>query len=620
MASPASSKKQIIQNIKDKKSVLVTVSNNPTLDELSAALGLTIFLNKLDKHATAIVSGEIPSALDFLDPEKTFEATADSLRDFIIALDKEKADHLRYKLDGDVVKIFITPYRNTITQDDLEFSQGDYNVELVLALNVADRDDLDRALAAHGKILHDATVMTLTVGDIKSGLGVTDWHEDKVSGVSEMVTEIVQSLKTAKADIDEQIATALLTGIVASTDRFSNELTSSKVMTMSAELMASGANQQLIASKLEQGGAVSVPAPLVESEPSGDMAMPIQEVTDDPTVLSIDRGPANDEPAVPVADTEVAPVTTPSRVNTEYIPGSLSLDEAALHVMEQSQVEAAREAEQQLSQMVEPVVPVQDSVPDQPIQEAQPDGIPQVVPDINAELQQATDQMVAEADPLRNDQIISKISAPDPMGSIPTVGGTLNATAATAAEEKRAEILRGQNRTILKHGPPLASTQPVLATDHPMNAAMATQADEPPTVDIFSEPPASIPGSGVQGMDLMAPPVQQEYVDQAPNQQPAPYQLSDQQAAMDDVQAAFNAPVEPVPAEAAGMPTFAPSLEDISEGLVMPPMPDFNSLPPLPPAPVGIDPATGLPTLPTAPPDAAAGQEFNPSQFQIPPQ
>ena len=89
MATPASSKKQIIESIKDKKNILVTVSNNPSVDELAAALGLTIFLNKLDKHATAIASGNIPSALDFLDPGKTFEATADSLRDFIIALDKE---------------------------------------------------------------------------------------------------------------------------------------------------------------------------------------------------------------------------------------------------------------------------------------------------------------------------------------------------------------------------------------------------------------------------------------------------------------------------------------------------------------------------------------------------
>ena len=104
MNDTANQKQQIVEQIKNNSTVLVTVGNDPSVDELSAALGLTLMLSKLKKHATAVVSGAIPPAIDFLEPGKTFENTVDSLRDFIIALDKEKADHLRYKVDGDVVK------------------------------------------------------------------------------------------------------------------------------------------------------------------------------------------------------------------------------------------------------------------------------------------------------------------------------------------------------------------------------------------------------------------------------------------------------------------------------------------------------------------------------------
>ena len=100
-----SAKQQIVQSIKDVTNILVTVSKDPSVDELSAALGLTIFLNALGKHATAVFSGKVPPAITFLEPDKTFEETADSLRDFIIALDKEKADHLRYKVVDDAVDI-----------------------------------------------------------------------------------------------------------------------------------------------------------------------------------------------------------------------------------------------------------------------------------------------------------------------------------------------------------------------------------------------------------------------------------------------------------------------------------------------------------------------------------
>lgn len=257
----ANPRQQIVDSIKNNSNILVTVSTSPSVDELSAALGLTILLNNLGKRATAVVSGKIPPAITFLDPEKTFEDTVNSLRDFIIALDKEKADHLRYKVDGDVVKIFITPYRTTLSEKDLEFSQGDYNVELVIALGVKDKDHLDKALDAHGRILHDATVATITAGNETSTLGSIAWQDASASCLSEMLISLTEALKDDKPLLDEQIATALLTGIVSATDRFSNNLTSSRLMTMAAQLMAAGANQQLIAAKLEEAHDIKPESP-----------------------------------------------------------------------------------------------------------------------------------------------------------------------------------------------------------------------------------------------------------------------------------------------------------------------------------------------------------------------
>lgn len=245
-------KQQIVEKITASTNILVTVSNDPSVDALSAALGLTLLLDKLDKHVTAVFSGAVPPAISFLEPEKTFDSTTDSLRDFIIALDKEKADHLRYKVEGDSVRIFITPYKTTITKDDLQFSQGDFNVDLVIALGVDNQDHLDKALETHGQILHDATIITVTAGDHTSTLGGIDWHDAQSSSISEMVTGLAEALKTDKTKslLDIQVSTALLTGIVAETDRFSNTRTTTRVMTTAAQLMAGGADQQLIASRL----------------------------------------------------------------------------------------------------------------------------------------------------------------------------------------------------------------------------------------------------------------------------------------------------------------------------------------------------------------------------------
>ncbi len=243
-------KQQIVERVKQATNILVTVSTDPSVDQLAACIGTTLLLNKMQKHATAVFSGQVPSTIEFLQPEKTIETNTDSLRDFIISLDKSKADKLRYKVEDQVVRIFITPYRTSISEKDLVFSQGDFNVEVVLALGVKDRTQLDAAITTHGRILHDATVVSLSTGNGPGPeLGQLNWHDSAASSLCEMVVSLSQDLGTNL--IDNQMATAFLTGIVAETERFSNNKTSPGVMTISAQLMAAGANQQLIVSKLE---------------------------------------------------------------------------------------------------------------------------------------------------------------------------------------------------------------------------------------------------------------------------------------------------------------------------------------------------------------------------------
>lgn len=240
---------QAVDKLKNSNNILVTVSANPTLDQLSALIGLTLSLNKLGKHATAVFSGKVPSAIEFLKPEKTIEKNTNSLRDFIIALDKSKADKLRYKVEDDVVRIYITPYKTSISDKDLQFSQGDFNIEAIVAIGVEDRGDLDTAITSHGRILHDATVIGIS-NKAKSSLAAIDWVETRASSLSEMVSDIVIELK--RDVLDTQIATAFLTGVVCETDRFRNEKVSPHTMSISGVLMSAGASTQLVATKLEE--------------------------------------------------------------------------------------------------------------------------------------------------------------------------------------------------------------------------------------------------------------------------------------------------------------------------------------------------------------------------------
>lgn len=274
---------EVLTRLESANNILVTVKSNPNIDQLSSLVGLTLALNKIGKHATAVFSGAVPSVIEFLKPEQTIETNTNSLRDFIIAIDKSKADKLRYKVEGDVVKIFITPYKTSLSDKDLEFSQGDFNIDAIVGLGVHDKTDLDKAIVAHGKILHDATVISIT-NDKRSELGNVLWVDDKSSSLCEMVADVARELD--KSVFDEQISTAFLTGIVAETDRFSNAKTTPHAMSVAGVLMSGGANAQLISTKLEAPKEIEKSKPEVSGEekpPQKDGTLTIEHASKKPS-------------------------------------------------------------------------------------------------------------------------------------------------------------------------------------------------------------------------------------------------------------------------------------------------------------------------------------------------
>ena len=238
---------EVLNKIQDADSVLVALSNDPTVDEIAAAMGLSMALDEVGKHVTAIYSGKTPNVLEFLKPRERFETGTESLQDFVIALNKDKADHLRYKIDGDFVKVYVTPYKTTISDNDLEFSRGDYNVDLVIALNVPAASELDAALKEHGRIMHDASSVNITNG-AEGDFGDVQWVDTGASSISEMVSKLAFALEPK---IDPGTATALLTGLVAATDRFKNPATTPDAMVLAAKLMGAGADQQLVVQNVQ---------------------------------------------------------------------------------------------------------------------------------------------------------------------------------------------------------------------------------------------------------------------------------------------------------------------------------------------------------------------------------
>lgn len=465
---------EVAQKINQAHNVLIALSSDPSVDEMAAAIGLSLFLEKTGKRATAIYSGSTPNALKFLKPEETFEPSVDTLQDFVVALNKEKADHLRYKLDGDFVKIYITPYKSRIGEEDLDFSYGDYNVDLVLALDVANGVDLDSALREHGRIMHDAVIVNITTGN-PGKLGEVEWSDKNASSVSEMIAQLLY--KTGgDTKIEKEEATAFLTGIVAATNRFANAKTTSETMKLASRLIDSGANQQLVSKNI---------TPDVENEMAGFQGLSGHEqiVDTDPTKLDVmHEDEAGAEPAKEVSDTITEKKST--------LLDDLKAAEASLAGAGTETVQ--EEAEKPLEISSEGASTPEVSTPEVSVSEAMPVmNVPEVsMPGVN---------MSEVAPAVSAPEMMTETSAPEAV--VPAETNT------SAVEMPGAETPAVEMPEVEMPGPEVSA--PGMPADEtpetvgPMGATETTGSIEPAesTVGMFSQPEKVVqPLSGMDGL------------------------------------------------------------------------------------------------------------------------
>ncbi len=560
---------RVVEKIKASENILIALSKNPNIDEISAALGLAMILDTMRKHVTAIFSGQVPNVLQFLKPEETFEKTTNSLQDFIIALSKDKVDHISYKIEGDFVKVYVTPYKATIGQADLSMSHGDYNVDLVICFNVISGDEIDPALSEYGRIMHDATAINLTV-DTPGRFAELEWQDSNVSSISEMIVGLADKL--GLASFSEQVATALLTGIVASTDHFSNPRTSSNTMSIASKLMSFGANQQLISSQI----------------------MEKIKIPDIPATPAIQATPAVTVGSAPVESISV------SDSPLDYIeiePNSnQTLDGQPL---ESRPTPATQSFESQISPALQPQEPQPVSQPAPVSQsfESQPTSAPQTIESQSAPIPQSLESQ-----------------------QVPAYQAPINPAAAAASAVMENNFIQNPEPSLPQpnytnetpnYQAPVMPTPPLnfaqnLATPQPSSTPFAAPVSLAAPTPLATSAPLTQTASPVtpipqeQPMQYSAPVQPAQFVQ--PTQYPelaSPVQPMQFTAPVSQAQSMpYVEPMQPTPMAAPSEPVqFTQPVQPMAPVPPVQPMEPMQSMPPVPPAPVIFD-AASMPNQP----------------------
>jgi nanoRNase/pAp phosphatase (c-di-AMP/oligoRNAs hydrolase) len=307
-------KQQTSEAIRQAETILITTGSHPSVDQVAAVIALAAILRKFGKKVSAIISDPLPAAAQFLDASGLDKGLTGQ-RDFVLKVDvtKTEVDKLRYEVEGNKLNVYITPFKGGFAPSDVTFGYGDYQVDIAIVLGVASRSRIDRIYTDQANLFGSIPVLNIDFHRTNESFGAVNLIEPTASSLCEILVALSESLQSGL--IDSDIATVMLAGLMASTDRFTAVHTTSKSLTVAAQLMAAGAKQQQVVKGLYQRsdrperGSERSERPRNEQPRNDRPAQPTRSAAPQPERRS-------EQPAQPAAE-RPQPATAPAPVETE---------------------------------------------------------------------------------------------------------------------------------------------------------------------------------------------------------------------------------------------------------------------------------------------------------------
>lgn len=238
-------KQQASELFKQAQSVLIVTGRQPSLDQVMGVFALQSALLAAGKKAHAVITDDLPTATGVVDVSKVSK-TLDGVRDFIISLDLANAEveKLKYDIADGKLNVTITPHAGNFTASDASYSYGAFQFDLVVVVGVPGIAKIDALLEQNPTLFDGLHLINYDYHRSNEQYGSVNYVDQNATSVCEMLIGTIDSIGSGLMNAD--IATALLAGIMSTTNRFTTASTTAKSLTMAAQLMSNGARQQEI--------------------------------------------------------------------------------------------------------------------------------------------------------------------------------------------------------------------------------------------------------------------------------------------------------------------------------------------------------------------------------------
>jgi len=224
------------------ESIGIAVGKNPGIDEMAASLSLYLALLQADKKVTVICPTEpiveVSSLVGIDKVKRSFEGGSAGDLTVTFPYREGEIEKISYTLEEGKLNILVKAGENGLSfnEKNIEYRKGGVAPGLVFVVGTPRISDLGTAFDM--EVLKNSKVINIDYKSENQGFGDIPLLGKNASSVSELMANFISSLDLK---MDTDIASNLLTGIIAATDNFQNSETSTLAFETAALLMKKGA-------------------------------------------------------------------------------------------------------------------------------------------------------------------------------------------------------------------------------------------------------------------------------------------------------------------------------------------------------------------------------------------
>ncbi|KKW30896.1 MAG: Phosphoesterase RecJ domain protein [Candidatus Uhrbacteria bacterium GW2011_GWD2_52_7] len=226
---------------------LIVLKELANVDDFSAAFGIATYFSRLEKPVDIVSSGgRAPETLNFLSLAQPVRGDLPNIRSLVIKVNAQQAkvDELSYAVIDGELEIHITPKSGAWSASDVRVATENYKYDLIIAIGAPDLTSLGKLSDAYADFFAQTPIINIDHLASNEQFGNVNIVDMNASSVSEVVLGLFR--KKDEDLIDPELATTLLTGMIAKTKSFRSLHVTTRTLESAATLISKGARREEI--------------------------------------------------------------------------------------------------------------------------------------------------------------------------------------------------------------------------------------------------------------------------------------------------------------------------------------------------------------------------------------